>query len=64
MGGESMDPDAALAKFAAAYDAALKSERETGEMSADDLREAVEAASTLFYWLARGGFAPDWKAYK
>jgi len=54
-----MDPNAALAEFNATYQEYVQ----TAE-SWDLADELVETANNLFEWLAKGGFAPDWKVYK
>lgn len=58
-----MDPNATLAMFFAALQAADKA-AERGDAGHNDemsaLRDAVDHARDLFEWLRNGGFAPDW----
>lgn len=65
-----MDPQEALARFYAAREearAATKTAEWLGETAHTTelcLQEAVDAASDLFEWLSKGGFAPNWKEVK
>lgn len=60
-----MDPNATLAE---ALEAMAKFRAQYEDGTADDAMDAAidlaDAFAALVEWLAKGGFAPDWKAGK
>jgi len=58
-----MDPDATLREFEQHYREYATLEGSDRGAALDAAEEAANCAATLFEWLARSGYAPNWASY-